>query len=259
MFFTLSKIAFFFAQPSSLLVFLLVAGLGLRLLGLRRLGTGLAGVGLAMLFVLTLTPLGPWLLTDLENRHPLPPADAPKPAGIVVLGGFTDGRMIGDRGVIGVNDGVAAVFEVADLARRWPDLPIVLTGGSSGLISTADLSEAELMRRLLVAVGVAPERLILEPKSRTTWENAVETRDLVHPAPGANWWLVTSAFHMPRAMATFRAAGWTGIVARPGSYATTGRVGLRPPMVWGLTTTDMAVKEWLGYLAYRLTGRAVAS
>lgn len=256
MFFTLSKVFYFFAQPSSLTVFLIVAGLVLGRLGLRRTGRATAGLGLTLLLVLTLTPLGPWLLTDLEDRFPLPPADAPRPAGIVLIGGFTDARMVSARGVVGLSEGSAAVFEVATLAKRWPEVPIVLSGGSSALVAKSEVSEAELMRRLLLAVGIGPERLVLEEGSRTTWENAVATRDLVKPAPGANWWLVTSAFHMPRAVSAFRAAGWTGIVARPAAYATTGRIGLRPPMLWGLMTADMAVKEWLGLVAYRLTGRA---
>lgn len=256
MFFTLSKVFFFFTQPSSLTVFLIVAGLVALALGLPTVGRVLAGAGLTLLLVLTLTPLGPWLLTDLENRFPLPPADAPKPAGIVLLGGFTDARMPSMRGVVGLGEGAAAAFETAELAKRWPDVPIVLTGGSNSLLGTAEISEAEAMKRLLVALGVAPERLVLEANSRTTWENAANSRDLVHPAAGAPWWLVTSASHMPRAIATFRAAGWSGVVARPGAYATTGRVGLRPPMLWGLWSADMAAKEWLGLIAYRLSGRA---
>jgi uncharacterized SAM-binding protein YcdF (DUF218 family) len=163
--------------------------------------------------------------------------------------------MVSARGVVGIGEGAAAVFEVADMAKRWPEVPILLSGGSNALISEVDVSEAELMKRLLVAAGVDPRRLILEGASRTTWENAVAGRDLVKPAPGAPWWLVTTAYHMPRAVAVFRAAGWTGIVARPGAYSTTGRVGLRPPMLWGLITADIAAKEWLGMIGYRLTGR----
>jgi uncharacterized SAM-binding protein YcdF (DUF218 family) len=256
MFFTLSKIAFFFAQPSTATILLIVAGLAAYAVGLKRIGRAVGGLGLALFLVATLTPLGPYALTELEDRFPLPPADAPAPAGIIVLGGFTDARSTETRGVVGISEGGAVVFEVAELARRYPDVPIVLSGGSSALIAKVDTSEAALMKRLLVAVGVAPQRLVLEDGSRTTWENAISTRDLVKPAPGSTWWLVTAGFHMPRAIAAFRAAGWSGIVARPGAYATNGRVGLRPPMLWGLASLDMAAKEWLGILVYRLTGRA---
>ena len=256
MFFTVSKVFFFFAQPSSLTVILIAVGLAAGAVGLRRTGLWVGGIGLLLLLGLTLTPVGPALLTELENRFPLPAADGPPPEGIVLLGGFTDARLLGERGVIGLGEGAPAIFEVAEMARRWPQVPIVLAGGSNALIAKVDTTEAELMKRLLVAVGVEPRRLVLEESSRTTWENAIAARDLVRPQPGARWLLVTTAFHMPRAMAAFRAAGWTGIEARPAAYATTGRVGPRPPMLWGLISTDMAVKEWFGIVGYRLTGRA---
>ena len=258
MFFTVSKVFFLFAQPSSLIVLLIAAGLAVFALGAKRIGRGLAGMGIALLLGLTLTPIGPLLLVELENRFPPPAADAPEPAGIVLIGGFTGAQMLAERGVIGLGDGAPAIFEVAEMAKRWPQVPIVLSGGSSALIGRVETSEAELMKRLLVATGVEPRRLVLEENSRTTWENAVHSRDLVKPAAGSRWLLVTTAFHMPRAIAAFRAAGWSGIVARPGAYATTGRAGLRPPMLWGLTAADMAVKEWLGIVGYRLTGRAGA-
>ncbi len=256
MFFTVSKVFFFFAQPSSLIVFLIAAGGAAWLVGLRRTGRWLAGIGVALFLLPTATPLGMLFLSEIENRFPRPAADVPAPEGIVLLGGFTNARMLEARGVIGLGDGTPGVFEVAELAKRWPGVPIVLAGGSNGLISQSAASEAELMKRLLVALGVAPERLVLEDASRTTWENAIYSRDLVKPRPGARWELVTTAFHMPRAMAAFRAAGWTGIVARPSAYMTDEHVGLRPPMLWGLIAVDVAVKEWLGIVGYRLTGRA---
>lgn len=259
MFFTVSKIAFFFSRPSSLMIFLLVASLIAAFFGWRRLALALGGTSLAALLAVTVTPLAPLLLAALENRFPMPPADAPAPAGIVLLGGFTDDGVAESRGVVAVGGGVAAVFEVADLARRWPAVPIVLTGGSNSLLHGSEVSEAELMKRLLVSLGVGPERMILEGTSRTTWENAAQSYALVRPAAGANWWLVTTAFHTPRAVGAFRAAGWTGIVARPGSYLTNaGRVGWRPPMLWGLSAFDTAAKEIMGLVAYRLTGRSSA-
>ena len=71
------------------------------------------------------------------------------------------------------------------------------------------MSEAETAKPLLVTLGVAEARLILETKSRDTHENAAFTRDLVKPKPGEIWILVTSASHMPRAVGAFRKAGWT--------------------------------------------------
>ena len=67
--------------------------------------------------------------------------------------------------------------------------------------------EAHAAGRLFEALGIARERLVLEDKSRDTFENATLTARLVNPKPGERWLLVTSAWHMPRAMGCFRRAG----------------------------------------------------
>ncbi|MGD5699712.1 YdcF family protein, partial [Xanthomonas citri pv. citri] len=90
-----------------------------------------------------------------------------------------------------------------------------------------------------------------------TWENAVFTKQLVTPKPGEHWLLVTSAFHMPRAMGIFRKAGFD---VEP--YPVDWRMGGRDELFTfthagndGLEKTEIAVREWIGLLAYRLMGR----
>ena len=74
-------------------------------------------------------------------------------------------------------------------------------------------SDAATAPRLLSALGIEPDRLILEDRSRNTYENAVFTRDMVDPEAGENWLLITSAFHMPRAKALFHKAGFAVTMA----------------------------------------------
>ncbi len=57
-------------------------------------------------------------------------------------------------------------------------------------------------------MGIAPERVTIEDKSRNTDENARFTAAIVHPQPSQRWIIVTSAFHMPRAMGIFEKAGF---------------------------------------------------
>src|SRR5690606_23198947 len=103
---------------------------------------------------------------------------------------------------------------------------IVVTGGSGSLLLDGE-ADADTAPRLLSALGLARDRLVLENRSRDTYENAVFTRQLVNPQPGEKWLLVTSAFHMPRAMALFRKAGFD-VLAWPADYRTAGneRLGL---------------------------------
>jgi len=109
-------------------------------------------------------------------------------------------------------------------------------------------------------MGIPADRLTVEDQSRDTAENARFTKALVDPKPGERWLLVTSAWHMPRSVGCFRAIGWP-VVAWPTDYRSAGPqdlTSLMPRASYGLTMVDVAAKEWVGLLAYRLTGRTDA-
>ncbi len=98
--------------------------------------------------------------------------------------------------------------------------------------------------------------MLYERTSRDTGENLLNSMKLVRPKPGETWMLVTSAVHMPRAMAIARKLGWT-MVPWPSDYisAASGSVYLGFPAD-GLVDIDNALHEWIGLAVYRLTGRA---
>src|SRR4029077_16516066 len=107
------------------------------------------------------------------------------------------------------------------------------------------------------ALGVAHDRITAEEQSRNTIENAVFSRLLADPKPGERLLLVTSASHMPRAIAAFRAAGFP-VEAYPVNWHTRGRrdaAELFPSFAGGLAMTDYAMHEWIGLAAYWLTGK----
>ena len=260
MFFYLSKILWFFVQPSNLL--LIAAALATWMLFSRfaRLGRAVLVLSILALLFVGMGPAGLWLVIPLENRFPPLPADFPEPTGIVVLGGGVDEAVSAARGVEELSDAGTRMTASAALAYRYPNARLVFTGGS-GRLSGGGVSEAEIARRIYVRMGIAPGRLTLEQKSRNTWENAVMTRDLIEPKPGEVWLLVTSAFHMPRAMGIFRKAGFP-VVACPVDYATRGTWEdyIRPSVDTGLglRRTDLGVREWIGLIAYYMTGRTSA-
>ncbi|MBN9292094.1 MAG: YdcF family protein [Hyphomicrobium denitrificans] len=87
-------------------------------------------------------------------------------------------------------------------------------------------------------------------------ENAAESLSALKPAPDQQWLLVTSASHMPRAVACFRAVGFK-VVPFPVDYRTRGSDEYRrpiPSIALGLEATDLAAHEWLGLATYRFTG-----
>jgi uncharacterized SAM-binding protein YcdF (DUF218 family) len=256
MFFYLSKVFGFFAQPLNFSILLLAAGLLAIFLGWRRTGLTLDIAAAAILILSAWTSLGAVLLNPLEERFARPAGLPQSVDGIVVLGGGFEGAVNLARGGYEMNSGGDRFVEAAILARRYPTAKIVVTGGTGALILKGE-GDADTAPRLLTALGVAPERLILENRSRNTFENAVFTKELVTPQPGETWLLVTSAFHMPRSMALFRKAGFD-VLPWPVDYRTSGEEGFglfRDNAADALQNTTVAIREWIGLFAYWLSGR----
>ncbi|MBI1170241.1 YdcF family protein [bacterium] len=241
----------------------LIFALGLGLLALRRGKTRQATIWLGLSFaaVLTLTtlPLGDLLIQTLENRYP---ADPPvtRVDDIIVLGGLEEVGPYRRWGGIEVNEAGERLIAGVLLARRFPAARLVFTGATASLTGDrAPQDSSRMVRDAWVALGVDPARIVLEQASRTTSENATMTRNLLKPQAGQVHLLVTSAFHMPRAMETFTRNGWTGLVPWPVDFRSSWVPGTWLEPGWrldkNLTDLDTALKEYLGLLAYRIAGK----
>jgi uncharacterized SAM-binding protein YcdF (DUF218 family) len=255
MFFYLSKIFWFFIQPINLAIFLLLAGLIAGTVSRRRFAVTTSVLAFLILALSAWTSFGAMMLNPLEERFPKPPLPV-KVDGIVVLGGGFEGAINLARGGYELNSSGDRMVETAILARRFPQAKVVVSGGNGSLFLDGE-GDADTAPRLLGALGVPADRLILEDKSRNTYENAVFSRNLVQPKPGETWLLVTSAFHMPRAKALFDKAGFA-TVPWPVDYRTSGQEGVglfRDNPSDSLQATTMAIREWIGLFAYWLSGR----
>jgi len=255
MFFVLSKVFWFFIQPLNLSLFLLLVGVVALVAGWRRLSIAGCVSGFLILALAAWTSIGAMMMTPLEERFQRP-ALPEKVDGIVVLGGGLEGAINLARGGYEMNSAGDRFVETAVLARRFPDAKVVVSGGVGTLILEGE-GDADTAERLLSALGVARERMVLENKSRDTYENAIFTKQLVSPKPGETWLLVTSAFHMPRSMALFRKADFD-VLPWPVDYRTSGREGvglMRDNPQDSLQNTSLAIREWLGLIAYWLSGR----
>lgn len=257
MFFVLSKVFGFFAIPSNLVISIGILGLLLWPTRFGRAGRRLVVASLIVLAILGLSPVGNALIIPLEQRFPPWNVAGGPPAGIVVLGGSLSPHVSAGRNEVALNEGAERLTVGAELALRYPNARILFTGGSGALIFEEG-AEAEFAMRVFEGFGIPRARVILEDRSRNTVENAAFSKDLAQPKPGERWLLVTSAYHMPRAIGIFRKAGFA-VEAYPVDWRTSGpEDALRPfpTMSEGLRRTDVAVREWIGLLAYWLTGKS---
>jgi uncharacterized SAM-binding protein YcdF (DUF218 family) len=256
-FFVISKLLGALLRPDTWII----VALTVVTLALWRQRTRLALVTvsatLVLLALLAVFPFGNLLLQPIERTYPAQPALG-QVDGIIVLGGGEDLPASAYWGQLELSEGGDRYTASLALARRFPAARVLFAGGSGALrdLAGVETSEADLAERFFLEQGVAPERLLMEGRSRNTAENARFGFELAKPRTGQTWVLVTSAFHMPRAMRSFEAAGWTGVVPWPVDYRT---AGFTDDMGWNLVhnlqVLTTAVREHVGQIAYRLAGR----
>ncbi|WP_407152191.1 YdcF family protein [Bradyrhizobium sp. ORS 86] len=253
MFFVLSKTLGIMLLPINLLLGIGLIGVILLLTRFAALGRRLMAVSLVLLAICAFSPLGNILLYGLEQRFPPWDASRGAPDGIIVLGGSIDPDVSAAYGTPVVRSAPDRIIAAAALARKYPNARLVFTGGSANLISN-DAREGDYAGAIFESLGVAKSRLIIERQSRNTVENAEFSKALLDPKPSERWLLVTSAYHMPRSIGLFRRAGFN-VEAYPVDWRIGNVFGLATLSVEGMSRTDLGMREWIGLVAYRLTGK----
>ncbi len=257
MFFYTSKVFWFFVQPSNLVIILLITGAIFYFRGKNKTATRIIAFCIVFIVLAGLSPLNYLLMLSLEQQYSKPPIETLKtPDGIIVLGGMINTAISEARNEITLNNSAERLTEAARLAYRFPDARILITGGVGALIYRGR-DEATSAQRFFIDLGIAKDRILIETQSRNTWQNAVYSKKIIQPKQGERWLLVTSAFHMPRSVGVFRAAGFD-VIPWPVDYRTRGAqdawcIPTQPSEAW--RNLDIAAKEWIGYAAYALTGR----
>jgi uncharacterized SAM-binding protein YcdF (DUF218 family) len=208
------------------------------------------GLFFILLLIMALKVSGSLLLRPLETRFPVwQQTPTGQVVGIVMIGGFhLDSHVASalDSHVASewsdIRSGMAErVMETVRLAKLYPEAKILYSGGGA---------EAQLGKKVLMRLGVERERIIVEDRSRNTAENARLSKIVAAPKQSEKWLLVTSAYHMPRAMGAFRAVGFP-VQADP--------VGLprsKPDDEGGREQAVLALKEYIALFAYWLSGQS---
>lgn len=213
-----------------------------------------------LLFALSTPLVGVTLMGLLDDWYP--PFDPSRTArfdAIVVLGGGAHAKRT-----------VGATDELSDLSTRrttcGADLflngyaPKLLLSGGDGSIFRNGPKESVEMKRWARRLGVPEQAIFVEDRSRTTYENAVETK---RQLGNASVLLVTSPYHLPRAVALFTKQGLS-VTPVPCGYDAKNRPdkgwkhltlfdGL--PLISSLDATSKAITEIVGIVFYWASGK----
>jgi uncharacterized SAM-binding protein YcdF (DUF218 family) len=252
MFFVLSKIFWILAAPSHWLALLVVAIAFSLLLRWHRAAKIFSLMAVALLLVAWLAAVP--LVQAWEGQYRRPPWPS-HVDGILVLGSGFDSALLRQRHAPQANGGAYRLVEGVAAARRYPQARLVFTGGS-GALGGSLFPESDTARYVFTELGQDPRRMVLESRSRNTYENILFSKTIVKPKRGEVWLLATSAMHMPRAMAITRKLDWP-MTPWPTDFMTGDQTGRD---IWEIpgnfSSLDYVVHEWIGLAAYRLSGKA---
>jgi uncharacterized SAM-binding protein YcdF (DUF218 family) len=241
-----------FVTPLGLALVVGLIALGLSISGRHQAAQILSLTTLAAVLVVSTPAFARLITAALEGPYPtVAVADAPSVDAIVVLGG-----------------GIASPWAKLDAADRLGQAyalwragkgRVVLISGGHLPWALAEKPEAELGAEILQDKGVPPQHILIESASGNTRDNAVNTAALLRQRGFRTGLLVTTAAHMPRALAAFRKAG-ADLMPWPAAFQVPRPLVQRAadllPDAGALAMTSASLKEWLGFAVYRWRGWA---
>lgn len=253
MFFFLSKTLNYLTQPLVVLILLWVVSIFIKQVQWKK-RIRITVISLCILFTndfltnevihLYETPVTP--LSEIKMQYEW---------GIVLTGVTSTNKVLNDR--VYVTSSPDRVNHSFMLYKKGIIKKILISGGSGQLLDDS-YSEAQQLQGLYLSMGVDSVDLLIEGKSRNTHESAVAVKELLHDTINAkDCLLITSGYHMPRSAACFRKIGLdcdtfaTDIKFHKREFTPDVLLIPKPDalLVW-----NALVKEWVGLLAYKLSG-----
>lgn len=204
------------------------------------------------IYLASIAPVADFLLSPLENQYSPPATNNLRTSqAYVVLGGGTQENAVDlfGRGTLSA-DSTARMIAAYHLYRIMPK-PIIVSGGPAYPEKTP---ESEIGKRFLVKLGVRSDHIMTEARSKDTYENALYTRELCAGKGIGKIVLVTSAYHMKRAMILF-SPFFNDVVPCPADFRTSrDKTRLRDffPDFGSFNVTAIALRERLGIFFYRV-------
>lgn len=224
-------------------------------LGARSLGRRLIGLSLLLAVIPSFLPITEWLVRPLETRVFAPDPLPEQIDGVIVLGGSVYWEVSEAWGTLNTNGVGERLMAANALAELYPAAKLVFTGIYKEVIPN-EFSALSTYGTLFTGPEYVNRDIVYIGDARSTYEEALLSIGRLQPRAGERWLLVTSAWHMPRALETFRTQGWT-LIPYPVDYKSTGvpKLGLSLEIMGNLDNLDEVVREWGALIIYKQTGR----
>ncbi len=255
LFFVLSKLYWVFGKPDTLLLILLTLTTLVIVIGSpEKKSSRFLALIVFVLWLIATLPLTSWLFGPLEKRFERPQLPAESAiGGVIVLGGAEYLGRSSIWGSLELNEMGERILEMNRLLHHYPTLPFVYSSGSGSALEQGKKG-ADFVEAYFAKIELS-ERVIFERESRNTYENVLNSKHWIAKTDKP-WLLVTSAFHLPRAVGISSKQG-VSVIPYPVDYWSTPvkfdslYIGLADNLV----SLNMAIREWTGLTVYWLTGK----
>ena len=254
--FYLSKFLWYLFNPFNCIIFLLILSVILNFLKFLKFSKIILYFAFLLFFITGVLPTGSYLLYLLEKNYHNKINLPEKIDGMIILSGATNPFLTKEYDQIALNDGVERLTESIQLIKKYPKAKVFFAGGS-GYVEYPDLNHSDVAKKFYESLDVNTKNIFFDKKSRNTYENIVFAKMKFNPNINEKWILVTSAFHLKRAISVGEKLGWELI-----PYATDYK--LPKKFRWkfsinffgNLGSFKNSSHEWVGIISYYLMGRS---
>ena len=205
--------------------------------------------------IIAVIPTGNYMFYQLEKKFHLKTILPEQIDGILILSGATNPLLTKEFDQINLNGSVERLTESIQLHKKYPAATIIYSGGS-GSLKYPDLTHSYVAKKFFIQQQVNLDKIIFESKSRNTFENIFYSKEISSPQPNENWILVTTAFHMTRALNVAEKLNWEFIPYAVDFYIPK-KFSWKPSLnfIGNIYSMHSASHEWVGLVAYYLMGR----
>lgn len=256
LFFIATKVIWLFVQPDVWILLLCIAATVACYRGRLAVAKKILGALLALIVAISLLPMGEWLMYPLETRFETP---EPMPAqidGIISLGGGELSYLAEQWQQPEFNQAVERYTVLIPLINQYPAAQVVVSSGS-GSLGNQSQKGADVIKAFLQQQGVDTGKIIFERESRNTYENLLFSKAKLQASADARLLLVTSAYHMPRAVGVAKKLGLNVIPYPVDHYGLRHNIfRIQFNFANNLLLLKEALHEYLGLLGYAVFGKS---
>jgi len=253
--FYLSKILWLVINPFNILILLQFIIIFFLYIKKNKLNYFLIPIFFTLLFCFGVLPLGKFLIYNLEKNYHNSFVFPDKVDGILILGGATNPFLSDEFNQINLNGSAERLIESITLINKYRYAKVIFSGGS-GYINDPEMDHARIAKQFFIKMGINTNKIFFENQSRNTYENILFSKKIAKPKNEENWIVITSAFHMNRAIFIGEKIDW---ILKPYAVDFTQSKKLRfKPSLKILNNLNQIQKgshEWIGLIAYYLMGR----